>query len=177
MKKGVLALLLLLSAAQGGELTVDQTRLESSPEGSVLHVSSSFDLSDPVRAALQNAIPVTFLWQLRVEDHREFLPDQALWSAEGQIQLSYRSLSRRYTVVDLNSGEERTFSRLRRALAHLQALTLPLPPLGSVIDAGDAVRLVYRFRLDIGALPPPLRLPAYLSDDWKLDSGWIVTDL
>ncbi|MDX1569914.1 MAG: DUF4390 domain-containing protein [Xanthomonadales bacterium] len=169
--------LLLFSGVQAGELAIQDTELESSAEGSVFRVSSRFELTEPVQSALENAIPVTFLWQLRIEDKREFLPDEALWSADGRLQLSYRSLSRRYTVVDPDSGEERTFSSLMRALAYLQDLDLPLPPLTTVIDSGQDVRLRYRFRLDIGALPPPLRLPAYLSDDWRLDSGWVEARL
>lgn len=175
MRKLILLALLHLSPVFADEIRVGAPRLQLGAEQAVFQADTEFNLGDPVREALLNAIPVTFAWDLRLVDERTLLPDEILWSAEGSFRLSYRSLSRRYTIVQTDTGVERSFPDLDSALGDLRAVRLRLPPLDRVLTAGGRTRLQFRYHLDIAALPPSLRLPAYLSRAWRLDSGWIST--
>ncbi len=84
-------------------------------------------------------------------------------------QIQYLPLSRHYSLTDLRSKEQSNWPRLRHALAALKRIEMELPPVK--LEPGN-YRLEVMVYLDRRRLPAPLRLPALVSSDWKLESNW-----
>ncbi|MFK7956655.1 MAG: DUF4390 domain-containing protein [Lysobacterales bacterium] len=141
-----------LHSNQGAELTFDH--------------KFSADVLD----ALRHGVPVTLQWQIELRKPRAILWDALLWSQSQERQISYRSLSRRFTL-SLPASDVATsfidFPALLGALNQLQTARAP----DQFAAEGGYYRV--RERLVISRLPPALRLSSYLSDQWRMDTGWV----
>lgn len=84
-----------------------------------------------------------------------------------RISLRLRPLSDDY-VLRMADDRELSFRLRAEALAAFRSLTLPRPL--PCEQRQPQVRVL----LELAGLPAPLRLPALLSGDWRLDSGWIA---
>lgn len=84
-----------------------------------------------------------------------------------RISLRLRPLSADY-VLRMADDREISFRLRAEALAAFRSLTLPRP-----LPCEQRQPQV-RVMLELAGLPAPLRLPALLSGDWRLDSGWIA---
>ena len=127
-------------------------------------------LKPSVRTALQRGVPITLKLQSRTRR-------QACWvlcqvhESETAWQLRYQPLSEHYIVDPLSTDNQdgQSFPRLRYALAELsrQQVLVPLAD----FSPGDYV-LAVRVIFDVHHLPTPMRLPALIDPDWKLNSDW-----
>ena len=134
-------------------------------------------LSPPVQEALENGLPLTI--EIQVEVLRDYwgVWDHAVASLSQRYQIQYHALSRQYLVKNLNSGAQRTHSSEASALAALGAIS-ELPILDQRLLATDEYYSArVRSRLDIEALPTPLRLTAYLDKRWRQSSDWYTWPL
>ena len=172
MKAMGLALLLGLAAASAQELSVSDLALEEAADGDVLDAFLEVELAPPVLEALDNGVPLTFDWAVQIIDRASVFLPRRLWETSGGLRMSYRAMSRRFALVDLPDGKDRSYPDRPRVMAGLSRFRRPLPPLDAVLEDAEEPVLRFRIRLDIGALPPALRLPSYLDDAWRLDSGW-----
>jgi len=147
-----LSLLLLAAAAQAGEVALAQATLERHTLNARFEVS----LSDTVSNALDRGIDLSFSFQVRGAQPRE----------NPQSRLSYQPLIRRYVLQRGSSTQAFALKgSALRALGRFDDVVLASDP--------PAAALTLRLKLDRSELPAPLRLPAYLSSDWRLDSGWV----
>lgn len=148
-------LLLTLSAqAQPAMARLDAASVQQDRLDALFVIVLSPTMSD----ALDRGIALSFSLQAR---------GARLAMAE-HAQLSYQPLSRRY-VLSRNGGQ-RVFALREsalRALGEFSAIRLREAP-------SDLTKVEIRLKLDRAELPAPLRLPAYLSTQWRLDSGWIA---
>ncbi len=127
----------------------------------------SLKLTPAVEEALRKGVIIT------LKANAQIVHDNAL----GRVvedhgrrwQIQYLPLSRHYSLTDLRSKEQSNWPRLRHALAALKRIEIELPPVK--LDPGD-YRLEVMVYLDRRKLPAPLRLPALVSSDWKLESNW-----
>jgi len=131
-----------------------------------------YRLSSEARSALQSGLPLT----IRVEV--ELLRKRRLWfDSEDAVlhqryQLEYHALSERFTVQNLNSGDQTSFSTLSAALDWLGHVNdLPLLD-AALIEPGHEYSVRMRAVLDAEKLPGPLRLIAFWRRDWSLGSDW-----
>jgi hypothetical protein len=131
-----------------------------------------YRLSSEARSALQSGLPLT----IRVEV--ELLKNRRFWFAgeeaalHQRYQLEYHALSERFTVQNLNSGDQTSFSTLYAALDWLGHVNhLPLID-AALIEPGHEYYLRMRAVLDAEKLPGPLRLLAFWRRDWSLGSDW-----
>jgi hypothetical protein len=83
------------------------------------------------------------------------------------LQLRFLPLAQQYQIVDLDNGGVRNFPRRAQLLAALDRVRLALPAEWATLQAGTPVEL--RVGLEVDALPAPLRLPALLSRQWRID--------
>lgn len=142
-----------------------------------LNAQIEYTFSQAALEALENGVPLTIELEMEVRRKREWMWDETIFSLAQRFQLSYHALSRQYLVTNLNSGERHGFPTLRSASKFMgkikdfpfldQAL---LPPGKDFIGA-------FRAYLDLDTLPPPLRLFAYVSEDWDLKSQWYTWSL
>ena len=129
-------------------------------------------LSPAAREALDNGLPLTFLIRLQVLRPRRYLWDEVIAEVVQRFRLRYHALTRRYLLENLNTDARYTFATLDQALARLGRLRR-FPLIDTHLLDPDATYLArIRVELDIEALPTPMRVMAYLSRDWRLDSDW-----
>lgn len=126
--------------------------------------------------ALHKGVPLTVLLEMEVLKPRAYLWDETVLAAEQRYELSYQALVKSYLVRNLRTGEQSDYPTLERALAALGRVTDVYVADKNELDGGDyTVQL--RVSLDLEALPVPLRLLGYVSDDWRLSSEWYAWPL
>jgi Domain of unknown function (DUF4390) len=150
-----ISLLLALSAqAQPATARLDAAGIQQDRLDALFVVALSPTMSD----ALDRGIELSF--SLQVRGARLPMPEHA--------RLSYQPLSRRYVLS--RHGDLRVFALRDSALRALGGFDgIPLTEVPTNLSAVEI-----RLKLDRAELPAPLRLPAYLSAHWRLDSGWIA---
>lgn len=162
---------------------VEDVGMSQEPGGPALFVRQRITFSDEARDALVHGVPlvVRVEGRLRPQGARRYPVRVAR-----DFELSYLPLSDHYQLRDLlragpgvgSDAQPRTYPRLRHALADLTEVTLPLPPHVAAFvgeDApADALTVGARTHLAEQELPPPMRLPAWLSARWHHDSGWLT---
>ena len=103
--------------------------------------------------------------------------DETVYSLVQRFRLEYHALSRQYLVHNLNSGERRNFSTRPAALRFMGRIH-EFPLLDRSLLAPDRrYEGALRAQLALDTLPTPLRLFAYLSEDWQLTSEWYTWPL
>lgn len=160
----------LNSHAAGFEVLSATTKLE----GGVYRLSAQIEyrFSSAALDALQNGVPLTVEIEMEVWRRRPWLWDETVYALAQRFQLEYHTLSRQYLVSNLNSGERRGFPTRTAALRFMGKIN-DFPLLDrSLLTGNERYEGALRARLDLEALPAPLRLFAYLSEDWRLSSEW-----
>ena len=137
-----------------------------------LTVSTDIDLNltTEVEAAVTNGVPLVLLTEIRVV-RPGLLWDSALNEVKNRFRLRYHALSDHYIVEMPDSqGIEmfRTVDDALKRIGTLRDVGLALPD----SKPNTAYRLAVRSRLDIDALPGPLRPMAFLSTNWRLNTDW-----
>jgi hypothetical protein len=123
-------------------------------------------LSPEARRALDHSVPLTVVLELILRDSSSRV---RVGSHQVSYEIRYLPLSERYQLSGPDGENVSSYPRLRHALAKLAELDVSIQT--GVIPAGD-YELLARTRLDRNAMPPPMRLPALLSAEWKHDSDW-----
>ena len=171
----LLAVLLGLLWAIGGhaagfEVSSAATRLE----GGVYRLNAQIEyrFSKAALEALQNGVPLIVNIEMEVRRRRSWVWDETVHTLTQRFQLEYHELSQQYLVSNLNSGVRRAFPTRTAALGFMGRIQ-DFPLLDrSLLAKDERYEGAVRAQLDIEALPAPLRLFAYLSDDWRLTSEW-----
>jgi hypothetical protein len=158
MSKRLRSLCALALLSLGG--TAEAVGLSLSPEMPLtldgLRLAVQLEPADVVLEALEAHIELPF----RIDRRCGGLHQVA------RISLRLRPLSQDY-VLRMTDDREVSFRLRAEALAAFSSLTLPKPT--ACLDRAPQVRV----QLELAELPAALRLPALLSGDWRLDSGWI----
>lgn len=156
--------------AAGFDVISAATRLE----GGVYRLNAriQYRFSGAAQEALQNGVPLTIALEMEVRRQRPWLWDETVYTLAQRFRLEYHALSRQYLVRNLNSGERRAFPTREGALQYMGQITdFPMLDKG-LLNPNERYQGALRARLDLDALPTPLRLFAYISDDWRLASEW-----
>ncbi len=175
----LLALLVLLRVtdvqAAGFDVIEASTRLGDGVYR--LNAQIEYSLSEPALDALQNGVPLTIELLMEVRRRRSWVWDETVYSLVQRFRLEYHALSRQYLVHNLNSGERRNFSTRPAALRFMGRIH-EFPLLDRSLLAPDRrYEGALRAQLALDTLPTPLRLFAYLSEDWQLTSEWYTWPL
>jgi hypothetical protein len=131
-----------------------------------------YRLSSEARTALQSGLPLTIRVEVELLRHRRFWFDNEDAVLHQRYQLEYHALSERFTIQNLNSGDQTSFSTLYAAMDWLGHVNhFPLID-AALIEPGHDYYLRMRTVLDAEKLPGPLRLIAFWRRDWSLGSDW-----
>lgn len=167
----VLGLLGLSPAwAAGFEVLSAATQLE----GGVYRLDAriEYHFSNAALEALQNGVPLIIEVEMQVRRRRSWVWDEVVYSLSQRFKLEYHALSRQYLVMNLNSRERRGFASRAAALQFMGQIDgFPMLDKG-LLSKDQRYEGALRAWLDIESLPTPLRVFAYLSDDWRLTSDW-----
>jgi hypothetical protein len=157
------------SAEPGFRVRNADVRLESGVY--FLQARMVFDFSAEAVEAMDNGVTLTVLIDVEVFRQRA-LWDRKIFSRESRIEVGIHALSKKYLSKKLDTGETQTYRSLEEMAAALGNVErLPLFEAAS-LDEEHAYTARVRARLDIEALPSPLRPLAYVSQAWRLTSEW-----
>lgn len=137
-----------------------------------LDADVGLNLSDDAVNALQNGLPLTVELDIQVIKHHGWWLDKNVADLKQRYQISYHELSRRFIVVNLNSGDQQSYSTYGEAIVALgQVSDLPVID-AKLLDPGAHYNIRLRAGLDIKTFPGPLQLIASLFKGWDLSSDW-----
>ena len=161
--------------ASGFEVIVASTKLDGGLYR--LNAQIEYHFSKPALEAMQNGVPLTVAIEMAVRRPRSWAWDETVYTINQRFRLEYHTLSRQYLVNNLNSGERRGFPTGNAALQFIgQIHDFPFLDKGLLLP-NERYEGALRAWLDIESLPVPLRVLAYLSDDWRLTSDWYTWPL
>jgi hypothetical protein len=169
MRTALLALSLCVMPLAQAQIEHRDTQLHTG--SSTVSISSRYDivLEPVVREALQNGIPLVFLYEIELYEPRL----RGWWkhtvsSTEQLVTLSYDPLLQNYQVRTLSLRLAPDLEQAQQDLGRRQ-LIQPFPR-NALLEPNRAVRA--RLSLDRSSLPGPMRLTAWLDSAWHEDSGW-----
>ncbi|NOX76387.1 MAG: DUF4390 domain-containing protein [Gammaproteobacteria bacterium] len=163
--------------AQAEDFTVRNASTSLDQQIYRLSADLGYHFSPVALDALGNGVALTLVLDIEVFEPRRYLWGDVVAALEQRYQIRYHALSDQYILRRLNSGSQSAYSSLDRALASLGKIS-DLPIIDAPLLAESSLYKVrVRSRLDIDSLPVPLRLKAYISSDWWMDSGWYAWDL
>jgi hypothetical protein len=129
-------------------------------------------LSEGAREALDNGVPLVLDLQVQALEKQPWLWEAVVAEQKRSRQLQYHALSRTYLVKNLSTGFQRSFRYLDEALQDAGVLEDVAVLDFDAIKQGRQYTVRLRGRLDIESLPTPVRLLAYVSSSWDMDSEW-----
>jgi hypothetical protein len=162
-----------LPAADGsGAFTVTEISTEKGDESYLLNARMDINLNTGPKEALENGLPLVFELQIQTLEKHVWFWDIVVGEYKQVRQVQLHALSRTYLVKDLDTGVQRSYIRLDDAL-QAAGLLHDFPVLDfSQMKDGQTYSVRLRGNLDIEAMPTPVRLLAYVSSAWDMDSEW-----
>ena len=138
----------------------------------LLDASVAVAFSDESLEALDSGVPLTLVVEMDIVRTRKLAWDKRIARLSARNELRIHALSRKYIVRNLNSDATSSYSTLGEAISALGNLD-NFPVIDShLLHEDESYQLKLRARLDIEALPSPLRPVAYLSTLWRRSSEW-----
>lgn len=138
----------------------------------VLDAQISYQLSPAATEALQNGVALFIIIDVELIRPRKWYLDKTVAEFEHHFKIERHALSGQYLFTNLATGERRRFESMEEMLARLGAITGLRVVDSAQLNSAPAYNGRIRARLDIEALPTPLRPMAYLSKKWRLTSPW-----
>jgi hypothetical protein len=167
---GLLALLLVVSAARADDIEVRDVALRSAEDGFVLDADFDFELSPRLADVVANGVPLYFQVEFELVRRRWYWFDDTAAARGMHLRVSYHALSRQYR---LSTGSlQQSFATLEEALNVLKRVRnwLVVERTAPVADAEYEAGV--RMRLDTTLLPKPFQLSALTGRDLQLESSW-----
>ena len=144
------------------------------PAGGI-HVADAridFAFSEDNLEAMRNGVALTVIVEIEVRRARGQWWNETLVAREIRYRIETNVLTGRYRVRNLRDGTARNYRSLEEMTERLGRLE-SVPVITRERLAAEARYTArIRARLDIEALPSPMRPIAYLSPQWRLNSGW-----
>ena len=143
----------------------------------VLNAEIDYRFNDEVLEALENGVPLTLEVDIEILRPRQWMWNETFTSLRQRYRLLYHALTQQYLVKNINSDIQYNFPTQQAAITALGTIT-DLPLLDKrLLEPGEQYLARMRANLDLESLPTPLRLLAYLSPQWHLDSEWFTWPL
>ena len=174
--QGALLALNLLAGIPGSGLAapsgifIERAQIDAKENRQVVTADIEYRFPSVALQALDEGIPLTFRVKLRIDRIKSWGWRETLAQDERTIQLRYEPLAKSFQVSDLSSGAALHYASLASALdtlSHLRGWSIPTLPDEADSEMREATLC---FEFDVESLPLPLRLVAYLSPDWKLET-------
>ncbi|MCB1785948.1 MAG: DUF4390 domain-containing protein [Chromatiaceae bacterium] len=168
----VLLLCCLPAALFAEEVDFRRVALTLSEDGRILlDADITFDLNDTVSEALQNGVPLTFETHVQMRRADAWVWEPDVVEHRLRTVLVYRPLSGLYELRNLIGDERLSFATRDAALRTLGNIVAMPVVERSRLDLDEEYLVRLEVRLDIEALPLPMRPTAYLQRDW-----WVASE-
>ena len=166
----------LISPAHAGDIVVEEAALIETDQLPVVRSQMQFLFSDAAIEALQSGVAIFLEFSLKVKSQRKYLWDKSIVRLSKRLKLERHALTDRYIITDLLDQQRRIFDSLDSAFEGINEMSdIPVSSLSEIKQ--DEYTLAIRAKLDIEALPAPLRPVAYVSPSWRMSSGWYEWNL
>ena len=154
-----------------GAFVVEHAVLRPAGGAWVADARIDFAFSEDNLEAMRNGVALTVIVDIEVRRERGTWWDETLAARQLRYRIETNVLTGRYRVRHLGGGARnyRSLEEMTESLGRVESVPIIARERLSG-DAHHAARI--RARLDIEALPSPLRPIAYLSPRWRLNSGW-----
>lgn len=130
------------------------------------------ELSSEALEALNSGVALSIQTQFEVTRRRRAWPDALAEDRQRNIQLSYLSLSQRYLIKNLDTGEQESYATLYSALRQIGRVR-DFPVIAAEkIKLGERYIVSVRVVLNQEALPGPLQVLIFWRGDFSLESEW-----
>ncbi|MBS1269245.1 MAG: hypothetical protein MAG794_00193 [Gammaproteobacteria bacterium] len=160
------AVSLFVCGAAHAQFVVDQVDAIQSDEDIRVQVDLDLNLTDATERALSHGVPLIVVHEIAL-NQRGWLWSRIEQRTSVRYRLRYHVLSGRY-LVDSNEAVLNTFRSVSDALEFIDSTSVTFDVSARHADHSVAVRS----RIDINALPAPLRPTALFSPQWQLSSDW-----
>jgi len=164
-------LLCLPYAPLAQDVDLKRVSITLSEDGRILlDADIRFDLNETVSEALDNGVPLTFETHVQMRRAEAWVWESDVVEHRLRTVLAYRPLSGMYELRNLSGSEQLSFATRDAALRTLGNINgMPVVE-RSNLDLNQDYLVTVDVRLDIEALPLPMRPKAYLKSDWWLAS-------
>jgi hypothetical protein len=138
----------------------------------LLHARIQYPMNPGIIDALRDGVTLTFDLETRVARERRFWFDADIVDITMRRELSYHTVSERYVVRDVRSGDRESFPNLDSALQYLGTIDgWPVLVEPQLFD-DDRYLIGVRAGIRRGRLPASLRALMFWTDDWYRTSEW-----
>lgn len=169
--------LLITPPLYAGEFSITDVHTRLKDNVYLLDAHVDYQFSDEALAALENGVPLTFLVSIEIQRTRDWWLDATVATLEQRFRLQFHPLSHQYVLQNLNSGAFYALHSLSSALEAMGTLSdFPLLD-AQLITQDEHYEVLLQAELDIESLPSPLRLLAYITPSWRLNSDWYTWSL
>lgn len=148
------------------QFVVDKVDARRVDEGIRVQVNLDLSLTDAVELALSNGVPLIVIHEIELQKNVWFW-HRVEQKVSEKHRLRYYALSGQY-VVD---SEESVMDAFRSASDALDMISIAMATFNAPSEPAEYTVAV-RSRIDINALPAPLRPTALFSPQWRLSSDW-----
>lgn len=161
-------------SACAGEIRIADVRGRFVEDAYTISADLELVLGDDVLEALENGVPLEFVFDLRVVHPRRLMWDREILSLRRSRRIERHALADKYVVTDDTTDQRAVFGSRGDALAALGRLVDIAVDSSTNLRAARPISARLRAQLDIEALPAPLRPIAYLSPSWHVSSDWFT---
>ncbi len=170
LRHWLLICLLLPALAVADEFRVSELSAQREGDFFTMRAEVIYDFPKRPLEALQNGVPLTLEVHVQLRRKGAWIWEKDLLDIRLRYQIRYHALASIYQVIDMQSGSQEDFVTLESALAALGEI--PEFPLINAerLETGQRYLLSLEVKLDIEALPLPLRSMAYITPSWNLSS-------
>jgi hypothetical protein len=168
------ALLLQPLHADGLEGRFEVRSADLELEENVYHMNArlAMPISDAVRRGLAEGVPLNLELDIEIERVRQLLPNAKIAELTQRYHLEYNAVSARYTLRNVNSGQQESLATVDAALERLSDIR-ELPVLDRALIADERrYEANLRAKMDYGTVPFTLRLVMFWVGDWHRESDW-----
>jgi len=159
------------AAPADGAFVVEHATLRPTVGAYVVDAHIDFAFSEDNLEAMRNGVALTVIVDIEVRRQRGHWWDETLAKRQLHYRIETAVLTGRYRVRSIGdiARHYRSLEEMTESLGRLESIPIITRELLSA-DARYVARI--RARLDIGALPSPLRPIAWVSPQWRLNTGW-----
>ena len=160
------------AAPDGAGFVVEHATLRVVGGRYVADARIRFTFSEDNLEAMRNGVALTIIVDVEVLREREQWWNETLAAREIRYRIETNVLTDRYRIRSLGDHGVRhyhSFEEMVGALGRLRSIPVIAR---DRLPEGARCFVRIRARLDIEALPSPLRPLAYFSPRWRLNSGW-----
>jgi hypothetical protein len=143
-------------------------------EAGVYHMNArlAMPISEAVRRGLTEGVPLNLELDIEIERVRQLLPNSKIAELTQRYHLEYNAVSARYTLLNVNSGQQESLATVDAALDRLSDIR-DLPVLDRALVADDRrYEASVRAKADYGTVPFTLRLVMFWVSDWHRETDW-----